>query len=187
MRFLPVFLDVSSKTIALIGHGTAAQSKLRLLRSAGANVRWFCGPQEEARAQAVMEQVRIENGSSAGVELSHADPLQADFSEFVAVIAASGERRDEQIAARARLQKTPVNVVDRPDLCTFIFPAIVDRGDDIVAIGTGGASPVLARRLRARIEAVLPARIGELAALLGRFRARFAQARHASWPLRQFW
>jgi uroporphyrin-III C-methyltransferase/precorrin-2 dehydrogenase/sirohydrochlorin ferrochelatase len=181
MRFLPVFLDVRSRTIALIGHGTAAQSKLRLLQSAGAKVRWFCR-MHDASAQAF-----IENGCSAGVQLSDADPRQADLSEFVAVIAASGGPLDEEIAARASRRKTPVNVVDRPDLSTFIFPAIVDRGEVIVAIGTGGAAPVLARRLRERIEAVLPARIGELAALLGRFRAQFAQARHASWPLRQFW
>ena len=68
-------------------------------------------------------------------------------------------------------QSVPVNVVDRPDLSTFIFPAIVDRGDVVVAIGTGGASPVLARRLRERIEAILPARIGEFAALMSRYRA----------------
>src|SRR5262249_40890869 len=59
--------------------------------------------------------------------------------------------------------RTPVNVVDRPELSTFIFPAIVDRGEVVVAIGTGGASPVLARRLRELIEALLPARIGDLA------------------------
>jgi uroporphyrin-III C-methyltransferase/precorrin-2 dehydrogenase/sirohydrochlorin ferrochelatase len=65
-----------------------------------------------------------------------------------------------------------VNVVDRPGLSTFIVPSIVDRGDIVVAVGTGGASPVLARRIRARIEAVLPARIGALARFLGRNRKR---------------
>src|SRR5439155_16673385 len=92
-----------------------------------------------------------------------------------------------QVAARARAKSVPVNVVDRPDLSTFIFPAIVDRGEVVVAIGTGGASPVLARRLRERIEALLPARIGDFAALMGRFRAQFAQNRHPSWSARGFW
>jgi uroporphyrin-III C-methyltransferase/precorrin-2 dehydrogenase/sirohydrochlorin ferrochelatase len=62
----------------------------------------------------------------------------------------------------------PVNVVDRPDLSSFIFPSIVDRGDVVVAIGSGGTSPVLARRLREKIEQILPERIGEFAALMGR-------------------
>jgi uroporphyrin-III C-methyltransferase/precorrin-2 dehydrogenase/sirohydrochlorin ferrochelatase len=77
--------------------------------------------------------------------------------------------------------------VDRPDLSSFIFPAIIDRGEVVVAVGTGGASPVLARRLRERIEALIPARIGELADLMGRFRERFARTRHSSQSLRRFW
>jgi uroporphyrin-III C-methyltransferase / precorrin-2 dehydrogenase / sirohydrochlorin ferrochelatase len=80
-----------------------------------------------------------------------------------------------------------VNVVDRPELSTFIVPAIVDRGDVVVAIGTGGLAPVLARRLRARIEARLPARIGELAALMGRYRARLARAVPTYAARRRFW
>ena len=81
----------------------------------------------------------------------------------------------------------PINVVDRPELSTFIFPAIIDRGDVVVAVGTGGASPVLARRLRERIEALLPARIGDFAALMGRFRARVAQRQSGKLSLRRFW
>jgi uroporphyrin-III C-methyltransferase/precorrin-2 dehydrogenase/sirohydrochlorin ferrochelatase len=96
------------------------------------------------------------------------DPLQANFREFRMVVAASGTPLDEAVAALARAGNVPVNVVDRPELSSFIFPAIVDRGEVVVAIGTGGASPVLARRLRECIEAMLPARIGELATLLRR-------------------
>src|ERR671935_91462 len=99
---------------------------------------------------------------------------------------AAGDPLDAQIAARARRQRIPVNVVDRPELSSFIFPAIVDRGEVVVAIGTGGASPVLARRLRELIEAMLPARIGELAELIGRHRRRFATVPRALSP-RRFW
>ena len=87
----------------------------------------------------------------------------------------------------ARIRGEAEEIVSRaPELSTFIFPAIVDRGEVVVAIGTGGASPVLARRLRERIEALLPARIGELAELIGRHRRRFAAVPRALSP-RRFW
>src|SRR5262249_10075951 len=114
------------------------------------------------------------------------DPLKVDLSDAVAVVSAAGDALDAQIAARARRHRIPVNVVDRPELSTFIFPAIVDRGEVVVAIGTGGASPVLARRLRELIEALLPARIGDLARLIGRHRGRFAAVPRALSP-RRFW
>ena len=181
MRFLPVFLDLTSGTIALAGSGPAALNKLRLLRSAGASVRWF-----SANAD-VAEEALLVSAGPRQLEISFDDPLHADFAKFIAVVAATGGSLDQEIAARARAANTPVNVVDRPDLSTFIFPAVIDRGEVVVAVGTGGASPVLARRLRERIEALLPARIGELAELMGRFRDRFARTRHSSHSLRQFW
>ncbi len=181
MRFLPLFLDLSAGTIALIGAGPAAASKLRLLRSAGANVRWYATDAD------IADEVLLANGPFGRLEVTFADPCLADFADFCAVVVATGGPLDQVIAERARVRNIPVNVVDRPELSTFIFPAIVDRGEVVVAIGTGGASPVLARRLRERIEAFLPARIGDLAALMGRFRGRFAQTRHASQSLRRFW
>jgi uroporphyrin-III C-methyltransferase/precorrin-2 dehydrogenase/sirohydrochlorin ferrochelatase len=177
MRFLPVFLDVREARVALVGSGSAAANKLRLLLSAGARVRWYAADRECAEN-------RIADRPFGGVEISAADPRRADFSGFAAVIAAAGEGVDAEIAARARSLGIPVNVVDRPDLSSFIFPAIVDRGEVVVAVGTSGASPVLARRLRERIEALAPARIGDLAALMGRFRRRAAQANRDA---RRFW
>ena len=151
MRFLPLFLDLSAGTIALIGAGPAAASKLRLLRAAGANVRWY------ATSADIAEEMLLASGPLGRLEVTFADPLQADFADFVAPWCRRPAARSiEVIAARARASNIPVNVVDRPELSTFIFPAIVDRGEVVVAIGTGGASPVLARRLRERIEA-LPA------------------------------
>ncbi|TMJ85317.1 MAG: uroporphyrinogen-III C-methyltransferase [Alphaproteobacteria bacterium] len=179
MRFLPVFLDTAAGVAVVIGAGEPALGKLRLLRAAGARVRWFPG------AADVAEEMLALSGASP-LEISLADPLEADWSDGVAVVSAAGDPLDAQIAARARRLRIPVNVVDRPELSSFIFPAIVDRGEVVVAIGTGGASPVLARRLRELIEALLPARIGELAELIGRHRRRFAAVPRALSP-RRFW
>jgi uroporphyrin-III C-methyltransferase / precorrin-2 dehydrogenase / sirohydrochlorin ferrochelatase len=179
MRFLPVFLDTAAGTFVLVGSGEAALAKLRLLSAGGAHVRWF------SRSADVAEEVATLPGVGR-LEISIGDPLKADLSDVVAIVSAAGDEIDAQIAARAHRQHVPVNVVDRPDLSTFIFPAIVDRGEVVVAIGTGGASPVLARRLRELIEAVLPARIGDLAAMIGRHRSRFAAVPRALSP-RRFW
>jgi uroporphyrin-III C-methyltransferase/precorrin-2 dehydrogenase/sirohydrochlorin ferrochelatase len=179
MRFLPVFLDSSAGVFILVGSGGPALAKLRLLRAAGAQVRWFAQDAGTAEELSTLpEQGRI--------DISREDPLAADWSDAVAIVAAAGNALDAQIAERARRQRIPVNVVDRPELSTFIFPAIVDRGDVVVAIGTGGSAPVLARRLRELIEAVLPARIGDLAELIGRYRSRFNSTSRAL-SARHFW
>src|SRR5207253_11478207 len=179
MRFLPVFLDTAAVVVVVVGSGEPARGKLRLLRAAGAHVRWF------SRDADVAEEMLPLSGQGR-LEISFGDPLKADLSDAVAVVSAAGEALDAQIAARARRYRIPVNVVDRPELSTFIFPAIVDRGEVVVAIGTGGASPVLARRLREAIEALLPARIGALAELIGRHRRRFTAAPRVLSP-RHFW
>ena len=179
MRFLPVFLDTCAGVVMLVGSGEPARGKLRLLRAAGAHVRWF------SRDVDVAEEMLTLSGPGR-LEISFGDPLKADLADAVAVVSAAGDALDAQIAARARRHRIPVNVVDRPELSTFIFPAVVDRGEVVVAIGTGGASPVLARRLRELIEALLPTRIGELAQLIGRHRRRFAAVPRALSP-RRFW
>jgi uroporphyrin-III C-methyltransferase / precorrin-2 dehydrogenase / sirohydrochlorin ferrochelatase len=179
VRFLPLFLDTAAGVFILVGSGEPALGKLRLLRAAGAHVRWF------PRDTDIAEEFLTLPGRGR-LEISVGDPLRADVSDVAAVVSAAGDPIDAQIAQRARTRRIPVNVVDRPELSTFIFPAIVDRGEVVVAIGTGGASPALARRLRELIEALLPARIGELAALIGRHRGRFAAIPRAVSP-RRFW
>ena len=179
MHFLPVFLDTARGVVVVVGAGEPALGKLRLLRAAGAHVRWFSRDADvAAEALTLSGQGRL--------EISFGDPLKADWHDAVAVVSAAGDAFDGHIAARARRHRIPVNVVDRPELSTFIFPAIVDRGEVVVAISTGGTSPVLARRLRELIEALLPARIGELAELIGRHRRRFAAVPRALSP-RRFW
>src|SRR5262245_1961023 len=180
MRFLPIFLDLASGTIVLVGSGEPALNKLRLLDAAGARVRWFPGD-NILRAQAIAA------GRGERIVIDVNDPRTADLSDAIAIVSAAGRPLDDDIAARARTARIPVNVVDRPDLSTFIVPAIVDRGDVVVAVGTGGAAPVLARRLRARIEALLPQRVGYLASLMGKYRARLNAAVTSLTDRRRFW
>jgi uroporphyrin-III C-methyltransferase/precorrin-2 dehydrogenase/sirohydrochlorin ferrochelatase len=163
MRFLPVFFDLRSGPILVVGAGELVRAKLRLLLSAGARVRWYA-------TDGNRDITGLEASDGAAIEHADGDPLTADLSGVTAVLCAGAGEIGTAMSARARAVGLPVNVMDDPAHSTFIFPAIVDRGDVVVAIGTGGASPVVARRVRERIEAILPARIGDLAGFIGRWR-----------------
>jgi len=180
MRYLPVFLDLQTGLVALVGQGELARAKLRALVAAGARIRWY-STEGEHDAQG------LEPGQLARIEFAKGDPLTADLTGVVAVFCAGAGDIGVAVSLRAKSVGLPVNVMDDLAHSTFIFPAIVDRGDVVVAIGTGGTSPVVARRVRERIEAVLPARIGDLAKFIGRFR-KSIHARIPEMPLRRrFW
>lgn len=143
MKHLPLFFDLSGRRVVVVGEGPAADRRAALARSAGADVRQLSGI------------------------------VAADLHRAAAVFVATGDVVHDTVAQRlARSVGVPVNVADRPGLCDFILPAIVDRDDVVVAISTGGASPTLATVLRARIEGLLPERIGALARLAVAFRAQ---------------
>ena len=163
MRFLPVFLDLQTGPVLLVGGGELARAKLRLLVAAGARVRWYATDGHH-------DVSGLDADDAARIELAQGDPLTADLSGVIAILCAGAGDIGPAMSARAKAVGLPVNVMDDLAHSTFIFPAIVDRGDVVVAVGTGGASPVVARRVRERIEAVLPARIGDLAAFIGRWR-----------------
>jgi uroporphyrin-III C-methyltransferase/precorrin-2 dehydrogenase/sirohydrochlorin ferrochelatase len=113
--------------------------------------------------------------------------LAADLRGVIAVLCAGAGDIGTAMSVRAKAVGLPVNVIDDLSHSTFIFPAIVDRGDVVVAVGTGGTSPVVARRVRECIEAVLPARIGDLATLIGRWR-KLVHGRIPEFTLRRrFW
>jgi uroporphyrin-III C-methyltransferase / precorrin-2 dehydrogenase / sirohydrochlorin ferrochelatase len=163
MRFLPVFLDLQTGPVLLVGAGDLARAKLRLLAAAGARIRWFATDGHH-------DVSGFEAADAARIEFAEGDPLTADLSGVIAILCAGAGEVGPAMSARAKAVGLPVNVMDDLAHSTFIFPAIVDRGDVVVAVGTGGASPVVARRVRERIEAMLPARIGDLASFIGRWR-----------------
>jgi uroporphyrin-III C-methyltransferase/precorrin-2 dehydrogenase/sirohydrochlorin ferrochelatase len=180
MRFLPIFLDLRSGPVLLVGSGELVRAKLRLLLAAGASVRWHATDDNYDLAG-------LGADAAARIERTEGDPSTADLSGVIAVLCAGAGELGPAISARARAVGLPVNVMDDLAHSTFIFPAIVDRGDVVVAVGTGGASPVVARRVRERIEAMLPARIGDLASFIGRWR-KSIHGGIVEFPLRRrFW
>lgn len=153
---LPVFLTVRGRVCVLVGGGDAAAPKFALLRRAGAAIRL----------------VGADPGFAGTAAEIIAGPLTAEHLAGVClVIDASGDPdTNARSAALARAAGVPLNVVDRPALCDFILPAILDRSPVVVAISTGGASPALAGLIRQELEALIPPGLGRLAALSGTLR-----------------
>src|ERR1700759_1234249 len=179
MRYLPVFLDLQTGPVVLVGAGELAQAKLRVLTAAGARIRWEAASTHDVHG--------LEPAQLARIDFAKGDPLTADLAGVVAIFCAGAGDVGVAMALRAKSLGLPVNVMDDITHSTFIFPAIVDRGDVVVAIGTGGTSPVVARRLREKIEAVLPARIGDLAKFIGRFRKSIHVRIPEASQRRRFW
>lgn len=167
MRHFPVFLDLRDAPVLIVGGGEVAARKLGLLRSAGALV--------TVVAPEVIPSIAALETVSVHWVVREFEP--ADLRGMQLVIASTGDRLvNAAVAAAAREANVPVNVVDDAALSTFIVPAIVDRSPLVVAISSGGAAPVLATRLRARIEAMLDESWGRLAQFADRWRARIRAA-----------
>lgn len=167
MDYLPLFLDVRNRKCLLVGGGEVAFRKAVLLQRAGASlsvVSRAVGPELAAL---------VEQGGHA-LRIGEFNP--ADLEHAVLVVAATDDLHvNEQVSVLAKAAGIPVNVVDQTGLCSAIFPAIIDRNPVLVAISTGGNSPLLGRQLKEQLETVLPARTGDLASFLGGFRETLKQ------------
>ncbi len=179
MEFLPVFLDVRARPVLVVGGGEVACRKSALLVRAGARLRVI--------APVIAAELEVMAGQSGG-ECLPREFMHEDVAGHAVVIAATDDTGVNVKVHQAALDAgIPVNVVDRPALCTFIFPSIIDRDPLLVAISTGGNSPVLARHLRTRLEALIPASYGRLAGLFGSFRDRAKQVFPDVGARRIFW
>jgi uroporphyrin-III C-methyltransferase/precorrin-2 dehydrogenase/sirohydrochlorin ferrochelatase len=164
MDYLPIFLKVKGKLCLVVGGGEVAKRKAGVLLEAGAKVR-VVAPQidPELAAQQGVESV------VARFEVQHLDGVTL-------VIAATNDRNvNQQVSELACARDIPVNVVDDPELCSFIMPAILDRSPLMVAFSSGGASPVLTRMLRGKLETMIPQGYSRLAAFAERFREQVKQ------------
>src|SRR2546429_2290538 len=178
MDYLPVFLRLDGHPVVVVGGGTVALRKAAWLRRAGARVTVVApGVHAELAQQAARGELRQIAEEFTPEHLAGA----------VAVVAATADRAtNARVAASARERGVPVNVVDDAELSTFIFPAIVDRSPLVVAVSSAGHAPVLARRVREQIEALLPERLGALARFMGARRSSVQRALGA-FARRGFW
>jgi uroporphyrin-III C-methyltransferase / precorrin-2 dehydrogenase / sirohydrochlorin ferrochelatase len=179
MRSFPLFLKLEGRPVLLVGAGSAAAGKLRLLGSAGARVTVIAHSPSADLLAAVAD---------TRADLVRAALSPQHFADAELVFGATGNELDDRIVAeRACAAGKLVNIVDRPDLSDFTMPAIVDRGDIVVAVSTHGASPVLAQRVRAAIESVLPPGLGRLAQFAQRFRTAIQARIGEIGARRRFW
>ncbi len=167
MRYFPIFVDLDRKPVLVVGGGEAAAQKVRLLQKTSASIRVvaedLCPELERLAARGAVRHV----GST---------PVGHHLDSCALAYACTGNlAKDAKLSFMARARGVPVNVVDTPQLCSFITPAIVDRDPIVVAVGSEGAAPVLVRRIRTAIEADLPARLGRLARLAQGLRGAVAE------------
>lgn len=162
MDYLPIFVDVRDRLAVVIGGGHVAQRKIEHLLKAHARVR-VVAPQLCAELAVFRDLGRIEHRPVPFAA------MQLDGAALV-VAATDDEAVNDAVARAARERGIWVNVVDDAQGSAFIFPAIVDRSPLVVAVGTSGSSPTLARRVRTQIEALLPERLGVLSEYAGRWR-----------------
>ncbi len=179
MQYFPLFADLHDKTVLLVGGGHVALRKARSLLNAGAVLR------------VVSHDFLPEFGAwqTAGrAQLLPGDFAPAQLDDVWLVIAATD---DDALNARvhqaALARKVWINTVDQQDKCEFIFPSVIDRSPLQIAISSGGAAPVLVRRLREQLETLLPQYLGPLAQLVGKYRHKVQQKLENFAERRQFY
>ncbi len=179
VQYLPIFTKLDNKPVLVVGGGEVALRKCRAFLKARASVTlvapWFC---DELKEHAHNNEVTL---IDAYFDESHLD------GKMLVIAATDRDEVNNNVFELANARNVFVNVVDDQPKCTFIFPSIVDRDPITIAISSAGTAPVLARRLREKLETLIPHHIGPLATLVGGFREKVKKRfKHFS-DRRQFW
>lgn len=179
MDYLPIFTKLENRPCLVVGGGDIALRKVSLLLKAGADVT-VCAPQLHASL--------LQKKKDKQIKI-----IQQDFApdllqgKWLVIAATNQNAVNQQVADAANALQLLVNVVDSPDLSSFIMPSIVDRSPIVVAISSGGKAPVLARLIRERLEALLPMHLGLLATIAGEFRYRVKEVIQNISLRRRYW
>jgi len=162
MDGLPIAFQLKGRDVLVVGGGAIALRKLRLLTKTSAEI---------TVTAPALDRDLISYATENGITLIERRFSATDLSDKALVISATGDDSvDASVSEAARAQNIPVNVPDRPDLCTFHIPSIVDRDPIVISVSTGGGAPVLARDIREKIEKILPKNLGRLATFAAGFR-----------------
>jgi len=176
---LPIFLNVKGRRALVVGGGTLAARKADLLVRAGAEITVLATTMNDDMTHLV-EEHHIDHKTH---QLS-----ESDLDDCVVAFGASDNNEiNQKLHDLASVAGVPVNVSDNPDLCDFIMPALVDRSPLLIAIGSGGTSPLLTRMLKARFETDIPAAYGRLAEFAGEYRDRVKDSIPDMTRRRRFW
>ena len=179
MNTFPLFFKLEDRKVLIVGGGEVALRKADLLSRAGACIT-ILAPEISHEIQALL------SDSKHQLIYEHYDKAHMSGARVI-IAATDDETLNQQIHADASALNIPVNVVDTPPLCDFIFPAIIDRNPIVIGISSNGKAPVLARLLRARLETLIPQGYGKLAKLAGDFRAEVKAKIPTLTGRRQFW
>ena len=179
MDHLPIFLDIRGKTVVITGGGTLAARRVERALSAGARVKLF--------AAELSDEFRPFRDHGA-LEVFSRAPGPDDLKGAILAYGAEEDfGRDKHLHDLAKAAGVLVNVADTMELCDFISPAILDRSPLVAAISSSGASPILARIIKAELESAIPATFGELSGFLGRYRDEVAARITDAVRRRRFW
>lgn len=178
MKSFPMFIRTTGRRVVICGGGEQAAQKARLMLKTDATL-VLAAPELDAELAALVAEGRAVHHAGAITPA----PFEGAAMGFVAT---GCPGLDAALHGLAKAGGCPVNVVDRPDLCDLTTPSLVDRDPVVVAIGTEGTAPVLARQIKTQVEQMLAPNLGGLAALAGRMRGAVAQ-RVAPARRRAFW
>lgn len=175
----PLYLNLEGKHCLVFGGGEVAYRKIQALLKRGAKVtcisQEFCGPLKKYVGAALRGRPKnsgqTQLRSAPTLRLKRIEGRQIEINGARLVVAATSDRKfNARVAAACRRKGIWVNVVDDPELCDFYVPAVLERGPLQVAVSTGGASPLFAKRLREALEKVIPASTGKLLEKIGKMR-----------------
>lgn len=162
MRYYPIHLDLRDRGVLVVGGGTIAEGKARQLVEAGARVRLVSPELTEGLKQLV---------DTGRIDYRAGEFQAADLNDIRLVISATDVREvNDQVYRDARARGVWCNVVDQPEICDFITPALILRGELQIGVSTGGGSPVLAQRVKREIGELIGAEYEELLALAAEMR-----------------